>query len=215
MLLMLLTFPIMLIGLVSYIVYYGAVLKKEKNVAVAKKNVTITPQLKAGEIESLYYRQEIARFLFAHYGENMVQWQPDSWVDLSYRPSFTCKIFLANGLTEICKVWQKEKKPYQIKGVGASFHTPTEMVNEEEFETEKEKREFSLEVWLDNHTQEIMLLCMEARERNENYIVVPNEILPKSDECKKTVQKGLMSTSMFGISEVREAGLYFQLLDEE
>lgn len=214
MLLLFLMFPLGSLLFIGILLFYSISLKKEKNIEVAEKNVTITPQLSASEVEDMYYRQQIARFLYARYRENMVDWQPDSWINLEFRSWFTCKIFLSNGLCEICKIWQKDKKPYKVEGIGASFN-PTKtnpMISESEFEAEKEKKEFSLEEWLDLNTEHVLKLCMEAQENNQTSIIVPNDILPMTLECKKLVQKGLMQTSMLGGSEINEVGIYFQLL---
>lgn len=216
MLMGLLAIPVGLYVFVSLLYKQSAVMKKEENKIVAEKKVVIKPQLTPCEVDNMHYRLVLARFLVAQYGDNMEQWQPDSWFELNKRPWFICRIFLSNGLTEDVKVWQKDEKPYKIDGVGASFCNKANAIGEQEFKMEKERREFDFQKWLAVNTKTIMNLCMTAKQNGDTSVLLPNAMLPLTLECKKIVQKNLMQTQMLGVgsSEITDKGLYFQIETE-
>lgn len=213
MIMALILIPVGIFSIISIMYKESAILKKETNHVVAEKNVTIKPQLTPHEVDNMYYRQQIGRFLVSHYGKNIKQWQPDSWFELEKRQWFVCKIYLTNGLEEHCKVWQKDQKPYKIEGVGASFSDKTNAVSKEEYKKEKERREFDFQAWIDKNTASIMEMYMSAQNNNNGSVLLPNSMLPLTLECKKIVQKNLMQTQMLGTgsSEITEQGIYFQL----
>ena len=204
--------PAGIICVIAYLYYQSVCDMKIEKKVVAEKKITVTPNLTAGEIEAKYHRLQIARFLSGHYGSNMVNWEPDSWACLKDRNSFVCRVYLSNGNNELCRIWQKDEKPVKIQGVGAKFSNIGIPVTEKEFQEEKEKREFSLENWLNTHTPTILKMCEEAKEQNKTSILVPNNILPLTKEAKMQVQKALMQTSLLGGSQIEATGIYFQLL---